>query len=120
MLAGFYPAIFLAEPSLMPMGLVLAYTSAALFGLPLVVLFDRRCWRRWWHYCTGGAVCGLPAVALYALLRKPEHVQAFGLLPATGVMLCAGAAGIMFWMLGVAGDTPVSLRSLFDPLPPRQ
>src|SRR3954453_8100506 len=42
LLAGFYPAIFLAEPSIMPLGLLLAYASTVLFGIPLVVYFDRR------------------------------------------------------------------------------
>ena len=44
LLAGFYPAIFLAEPSLMLVGLVLAYVSTAVFGIPLVAYFDRASW----------------------------------------------------------------------------
>src|SRR4030081_3862416 len=41
LLSGFYPAIFLAEPSILPLGLALAYASTLLFGIPMVIYFDR-------------------------------------------------------------------------------
>jgi hypothetical protein len=119
LLSGFYPAIFLAEPSVMPLGLVLAYVSATFFGLPLVVLFDRHRWRSWWAFALGGVAVSLPTVLLYAVTQHPEHLQPFGIMPALGVFLWGGCSGIVFWLLGVAGDSPVNLRSLFDPLPPK-
>jgi hypothetical protein len=120
LLAGFYPAIFLAEPSVMPIGLVLAYASAAAFGIPLVLFFFvRRAVRDWWQYAIGGAICALPAVILYALVKTPDHLMPFGVVPGIEVLLWGGSSGLVFWMLGIAGDSPVSLRSLFDPAPPK-
>src|SRR5271154_1014322 len=77
LLSGFYPAIFLAEPMTMPIGLVVAYASALLFGLPLIMLFDRRYWLTWWHFTIGGAACAIPAVILYGHLGHPEHLPHF-------------------------------------------
>jgi hypothetical protein len=119
LLSGFYPAVFLAEPSVMPIGLVLAYASATLLGLPLVMLFDRRHWHGWWQFALGGLACALPTVLLYAFAPNPEHLQPFGPLPALSVLTWGACSGVVFWLLGVAGDSPVSLRSLFDPLPPK-
>jgi hypothetical protein len=116
LLAGFYPAIFLAEPSLMPIGLVLAYASTVLFGVPLVAYFDRRGVREWYMYIAGGSACSLPTVLLYAFAPLPDHVQPFSAVPVLGVLLWGGSSGIVFWMIGLAGDSAVSLRSLFDPV----
>jgi Na+/melibiose symporter-like transporter len=120
LLSGFYPAIFLAEPSVMPIGLLLAYASAALFGVPLVVWFSRRVVREWWLYAIGGAACSVPTVLLYAFAPTPEHMLPFGIVPVLSVLIWGASSGVVFWMLGVAGDSPVSLRSLFDPLPPKR
>ena len=116
MLAGFYPAIFLAEPSLMPVGLLLAYASTAVFGIPLVAYFDRRGVREWYMYIAGGTACSLLTVLLYAFAPLPDHLQPFGTVPALGVLLWGASSGIVFWMIGIAGDSAVSLRSLFDPV----
>jgi hypothetical protein len=120
LLAGFYPAIFLADPSIMPIGLVVAYASVLLFGVPLVPLFDRRGWRQWWQFSAGGALCALPSILLYALHQAPQHLQPFGIVPAAGLLLCGGVSGTSFWLVGVAGESPVTLRSLFDPLLPKK
>jgi len=119
LLAGFYPAIFLAEPSIMPITLVLAYVSAALLGIPLVALYAYHRIRDWWLYGLGGAACALPTVILYAFVGTPEHLQPFGTQPVLGVLLWGASSGVVFWMVGIAGDSPVNLRSLFDPLPPK-
>ena len=116
LLAGFYPAIFMAEPSLMPIGLVLAYASTVVFGIPLVAYFDRRGVRQWYLYIAGGTACSVPTVFLYALAPLPEHLQPFGAMPVLSVLLWGGTSGIVFWMIGIAGDSAVSLRSLFDPV----
>jgi hypothetical protein len=120
MLAGFYPAILLAEPSLMPIGLLLSYGSTVLFGIPLVVYFDRRGVREWWMYIFGGTACSLPTVLLYAFAPLPDHLQPFGAVPVLAVLLWGGSSGILFWMIGIAGDSAVSLRSLFDPISSRK
>ena len=116
LLAGFYPAIFLAEPSLMPVGLVLAYASTVVFGIPLVAYFDRHGVRQWYMYIAGGTACSLPTVLLYALAPLPEHLQPFGAVPVLGTLLWGGSSGIVFWMIGISGDSAVSFRSLFDPV----
>ena len=120
LLAGFYPAIFLADPALMPIGLALAYASTIVFGIPLVIYFDRHRVREWWLYITGGTACSLPTVALYALAPLPTYLVPFGPLPALGLLLWGGSAGLLFWMIGVAGDSAVSLRTLFDPISSRK
>jgi hypothetical protein len=116
LLAGFYPAIFLAEPALMPVGLIVAYISTALLGIPLVYYFDRRGFREWWMYVAGGAACAVPSVIVYGLAPLPSYLVPFGLVPVLGLLLWGGSSGIVFWMIGVAGDTAVSLRTLFDPV----
>jgi hypothetical protein len=116
LLAGFYPAIFLAEPSLMPIGLLLAYASTAVFGIPLVAYFDRRQVREWYMYIAGGTACSVPTVLLYAFAPLPDHLQPFGAVPVMGVLVWGASSGIVFWMIGIAGDSAVSLRSLFDPV----
>jgi hypothetical protein len=117
LLAGFYPAIFLAEPSLMLVGLVLAYVSTAVFGIPLVAYFDHRGVREWYMYILGGTACSLPTVLLYAFVAPlPDHLQPFGVVPVLGVLVWGASSGSVFWMIGIAGDSAVSLRSLFDPI----
>src|ERR1700749_2063782 len=116
MLAGFYPAIFLAEPTLMPIGLLLAYASTAVFGIPLVAYFDRRGVRQWWMYIAGGTACSLPTVLLYAFAPLPEHLQPFGPVPTLALLFWGGSSGIVFWMIGIAGESAVSLRTLLDPV----
>ena len=116
LLAGFYPAIFLAEPSIMPIGLLLSYASTVLFGIPLVIYFDRRSVREWWMYIAGGTACSLPTVLLYAFAPLPDHLQPFGPIPVLALLLWGGSSGIVFWMIGISGETAVSLRSLFDPV----
>jgi hypothetical protein len=99
----------------MPIGLALAYASTLLFGIPLVMFFDRQGVREWWMYIVGGVLCALPTILLYAFVPPPEHFLPFGPIPALGLLFWGGASGIVFWMIGIAGDSPVSLRSLFDP-----
>src|ERR1700753_1687276 len=62
LLAGFYPAIFVAGAALMPLGLIVAYLSTVIFGVPLVYYFDRMGYRHWYLYILGGAACALPSV----------------------------------------------------------
>jgi hypothetical protein len=115
LLAGFYPAIFLAEPAIMPIALLLAYASTALFGIPLVLYYRRRGVREWWMYIAGGAACAVPSIVLYAFASLPGYLQPFGLVPVIALILWGGSSGLVFWMIGVAGDSAVSLRTLFDP-----
>src|SRR5438552_4521116 len=85
LLAGFYPALFMAEPAVMPLGLLLAYVSTLLFGIPLVFYFDRRGLREWWMYLAGGATCVVPTIILYALAPLPTYLLPFGWIPVLGL-----------------------------------
>jgi hypothetical protein len=55
-------------------------------------------------------------VLLYAFAPLPDHLHPFGPIPVLGLLFWGAAAGIVFWMIGIAGDSAVSLRSLFDPV----
>jgi hypothetical protein len=120
LLAGFYPALFMAEPAVMPLGLLLAYVSTVLFGIPLVFHFDRRGVREWWMYLAGGTACAVPTIILYALAPLPAYLLPFGWTPVLGLLFWGASSGIVFWMIGIAGDSPVSLRTLFDPVSTRK
>lgn len=120
LLAGFYPAIFLAEPEMMPISLLLAYASTVLFGIPLVLYFDLRGVREWWMYVIGGAACALPTVVLYALAPLPSYLRPFGPMPVIALLFWGASSGMVFWMIGIAGESAVSLRSLFDPVSSRR
>jgi hypothetical protein len=115
LLSGFYPAIFLAAPEIMPLSLLLAYASTMLLGIPLVLYFSHRGMREWWMYLAGGCACALPTVILYALAPLPSYLAPFGVGPVAGLLFWGGSSGVVFWMIGVAGDSAVSFRSLFDP-----
>lgn len=120
LLSGFYPAIFLAAPEMMPMSLVLAYASTVLFGLPLVFYFNHRGVREWWMYVAGGIACAVPTIILYALAPLPSYLLPFGVVPVLGLLFWGASSGIVFWMIGIAGDSAVSLRTLFDPISSRE
>ena len=100
----------------MLVGLVVAYASTVVFGIPLVAYFDHRGVREWYMYVVGGTACSVPTVLLYAFAPLPDHLQAFGVVPVLGVLLWGASSGIVFWMIGIAGDSAVSLRTLFDPV----
>jgi hypothetical protein len=119
-LSGFYPAVFLAEPAIMPLGLLVAYVSAGILGVPLVFYCSRRGLRDWWMYVGGGAACALPSIALYAVAPLPGYLEPFGALPVVELLLWGASSGLLFWMIGVAGDSAVSLRTLFDPISSRK
>ncbi len=104
----------------MPLGLLVAYVSALLLGIPLVFYFDRRRHREWWIYTAGGATCALPSIVLYALAPLPAYLVPFGLIPVIDLLLWGGSSGLVFWMIGVAGESPVSLKTLFDPVSSRK
>jgi hypothetical protein len=104
LLAGFYPAIFLAEPAIMPLGLLVAYISTVLLGIPLVLYFDRRRYREWWMYVAGGAACAGVSDAL-----RPG---AGDRPPAVGRLLGPGLLDDRC-VRGLAGQPQDALRSRF-------
>jgi hypothetical protein len=117
-LAPFYGAVFFAEPRDL-IGLFASYPSALLLGLPGVCLLVRRRCLRIWPFILLGLVCALPALWVYAV--RPELVRegATFTLGNAVILLASGAlSGACFWLIGIAGETPVNLRSLFDQGPP--
>jgi hypothetical protein len=120
MLAGFYPALFRADPSLLPVGLLLAYGSGVVCGVPLILVFAHRGVRDWRWFMAGGAFCAFPAIALWTFNSSSGHRYAFS-LPVTLELLSWGAiCGLVFWMVAIAGDSGVSTATLFDPLGTRR
>ena len=119
-LSAFYPAVFLAEPAIMPLGLLVAYVSTGVLGVPLVFYCSRRGLHQWWRYVVGGAACALPSIALYALVPLPPYLEPFGAVPVGELLLWGASSGMLFWMIGIAGDSAVSLRTLFDPISSRK
>ncbi|MBV8855290.1 MAG: hypothetical protein JOY91_17910 [Sinobacteraceae bacterium] len=120
MLAGFYPALFRADPALLPVGLLLAYGSGLVCGVPLVILFARRGLRDWRLFMGGGAICALPAVALWAFNQPAGQLKMLSFPVMLEVLAWGAVCGIVFWMVGVAGESVVSIATLFDPLEMRR
>ncbi|MBL6752284.1 MAG: hypothetical protein ISP90_17330 [Nevskia sp.] len=113
MLPAFYAALLFAQPWALPAGLLLGYAGALLPGLPLLLVLRRRSWLRWWHFALAGGLCALPAIALYRRVGTPPHLEAFSALNAAYLAAWGGFAGLCFWLLAVAGESLVSLRTLF-------
>jgi hypothetical protein len=112
LLPAFYATMFFAQPWAFPIGLGLAYPAAVLFGLPMFLLLLRRGWLGWWQLALIGALCALPVVALYWHVGTPPHVEAFDLPNALIVEAWGIFTGVAFWLLALAGTTPVSTRVL--------
>lgn len=112
MLPAFYATMFFAQPWAFPIGIGLAYPAALLFGLPQFLLLLRRGWLGWWQLAIVGGVSALPVVALYWHVGTPPHVEPFDLPNALIVVAWGIFTGIAFWLLAVAGKTPVTARTL--------
>ncbi len=57
---------------------------------------------------------------LYAFAPTPEHLESFGLVPVLKVLGWGASSGVLFWMLGIAGDSAVSITTLLDPVRSRK
>src|SRR5262249_23311237 len=104
--------------ALMLVGLVLAFATAVVCGIPMALVFYWRNITQWWMYVLGGAACSVPTVVLYAIVGTPAHLVPFGVVPVFGALSWGAFAGMVFWMIGVAGESPVTLTTLFDPVDP--
>ena len=113
LLPGFYATMFFAQPWAFPIGLAMSYPSALLFGLPLYLMGRRHGRTHWWACVIGGLISAAPAMVLYRIIGTPPHLEAFDLLNGLGVLLWGGFTGICFWLLALAGRTPLDLRSFF-------
>ncbi len=120
LLPPFYATLFFAEPWSLPIGLMLTYPSAWLLGLPIVLLLRRMQRLDWWALALAGAVCSLPALLLYWWINTPPHLEVFSVLNAFELLGWGAFSGLCFWLLGIAGDSSVSLRTLLDIGPPQR
>jgi hypothetical protein len=119
LLAPFYGAFLFAQPWALPIGLLITYPSAIVFGIPSFLLLRRRSvGRQWWAFAAWGALCSTPALIVYAVCKEVPHLESF--TPLNGLALVAWGtfSGLCFWLLGVAGDSPVRWRDVLDMGPP--
>ncbi|QBB71296.1 hypothetical protein ELE36_13550 [Pseudolysobacter antarcticus] len=120
LLPPFYATLFFAEPWSLPIGLLLTYPSAWLLGLPIVLLLRRLHRLDGWSLALAGAVCSVPALLLYWWIDTPPHLQAFSAVNALELLGWGAFSGLCFWLLGIVGDSSVSLRTLLDIGPPQK
>ena len=118
MLPGFYGALLFGQPWAFPIGLAVAYPMALVLGMPIVVLMCRSQRLQWWTFVAAGIVCAVPALVGYAWLRDVPHLQPYDLLNGLVVLAWGAFSGACFWLIGVAGDTPLRMRDIFDAGPP--
>ncbi|MDB5968785.1 MAG: hypothetical protein JWQ90_1235 [Hydrocarboniphaga sp.] len=118
LLAPFYSAILFERPWDIPFGLIATYAGSLLAGLPGAPWLVRHHRRDPWSFAALGAVGSLPGMLIYAWLPGPTHLGVFGLDDAVAILGWGTASGISFWLLGIVGDAPLTLRALFDVGPP--
>jgi hypothetical protein len=112
-LPAFYATLFFAQPWAFPYGIALAYPCALLLGLPIYLVLRRKQRLGWWQLGLTGMVCAAPTVIAYRTIGTPPHLEPFEWLSAFYLLAWGGFAGISFWLLAVAGKTPVTARMLF-------
>ena len=112
-LPTFYAALFFAQPWAFPIGLCLSYPAALLFGVPLFLGFRRMGWLAWWQMSLGGLLCTVPLLLLYWQMGAPPHLGGFDLFNALVLEGWGAFAGFSFWLMAIAGTTPISLQVLF-------
>jgi hypothetical protein len=113
LLAPFYAAVLFGRPWALPIGLALSYPTALLIGVPIVALLLRRRWTGWWAFVATGIFCTVPVVVAYAWVPGAlAEVEAFSMLNGAIVIAWGAFSGFCFWLLGVAGDSPVTLRTI--------
>ena len=113
MLPAFYATLFFAQPWAFPYGIALAYPAALLLGLPLYLGLRRRQRLGWWQLALAGMICAVPAVLAYRYAGTPPHLEPFDWLAALYLEAWGAFAGLSFWLLAVAGNTPVTARTMF-------
>ena len=117
-LPGFYGALLFGQPWAFPVGLAVAYPVALLLGAPLLFLMHRAQRLEWWSFVVTGIACTLPVLIGYAWMGEVPHLESFGALNALIVLAWGAFSGACFWLIGVAGQTPLRIRDIFDAGPP--
>ena len=115
LLAPFYAAVLFGHPWVLPIGLMLSYPAAFLIGLPILALLARNKRRiGYWQCVAIGMLCSLPAIVAYGWLDLPADPEVFDLAGAFSVIAWGAFSGFCFWLLGIAGDSPVTLRTIMS------
>ena len=112
LLAPFYAAILFGRPWALPLGLMLSYPSALFVGAPVVWLLLHMRWTGYWHCIAAGILCSVPAVIAYACCATPAEIEAFSIANAASLLGWGAFSGLCFWLLALAGDSPVTLRTI--------
>jgi len=89
----------------MPGGVLVAYTSALLFGVPLYFLMNRLTGLEWWQATIGGFLCGVPA---WIALPYPNGDESLN--RTLYYAMSAALSGFFFWLI-------VRRPVRFDPAP---
>lgn len=113
LLPGFYSTLLFGSPWAFPTSLLLSYPTALLLGLPMLWVCSRRHWMSWWQLSLGGGLCVLPLQLLYWKLGAPPHLEAFSLSNALLLEAWGLFAGLVFWLLAIAGNAQLGWRELF-------
>ena len=117
-LPAFYGALLFGQPWALPFGVAAAYPAALVIGLPLVTVARKFDYRQWWAFVAIGLICALPVLIVYAGLPSMPNLPPFDLANGLLVLAWGVFSGACFWLIGIAGDTPLRVRDLFDVGPP--
>ena len=118
LLAPFYSAVLFERPWDLVFGLLSSYAGMLLPGIPAALWLLRRRYLELPSFAVLGIACSLPAMLIYAALPDTTHLEDFGVLPALVIAAWGAFSGACFWLVGIAGEPSLTLKSLFDMGPP--
>jgi hypothetical protein len=104
-LPAFYAAMFFAQPWAFLVGTLFSYPAALLLGIPMYRLLKHFGHLGWWQLAGCGAVCAAPLLVTYWYIGRPARFEPFDLTNGLYVEAWGIFAGLVFWLIGVAGNT---------------
>lgn len=114
LLAPFYSAVLFERPWDLVFGLLSSYAGMVLPGIPATLWLLRRRHLDLQPFAVLGVACSLPAMLIYAALPDTTHLEDFGAVPALVIAAWGAFSGACFWLVGIAGEPSLTLKSLFD------
>jgi hypothetical protein len=85
---------------------LVGYGAEALIGLPGLVLLRRRNRLNWWNFVIGGLLCSVAATCVLLLFFSQPIAR--GLSFSYHIAAVGGLAGILFWFIGVFGNSALT------------
>ncbi|MBD9471165.1 hypothetical protein [Pseudoxanthomonas sp. PXM01] len=79
--------------------LFFAYSGMVLFGIPLIFLFIRKRWLKWWQVTLGATLAAGFLVTAYFLLTNWQHFLQSGLGITIYGLLSGVISGLVFWLV---------------------